>query len=266
MADEPFLAFHGVASARKMSLAMRGLPVNNFMVDALWEQAEAAGVERSAPAWEAWLAEQCPSPRDNSKRPLRAFAELALDARLGDADCSVRKTLGAVRFFVSFCDEVGLFAAASVKEATTNTAKIDAAFKALQAQSADVAALDSLDALLKTEAASGVHGVRAARPRARRRKPSLRRPPNPSLHHAWPRALSPPPRARPLPDRGRPRCPGRRRAPRPVGRDRCVVGAPLSFVLGRGLPEALPAEPARRAGRELQVHARDRVRRHVETV
>ena len=40
MDEAKFLEFHALASQRKMDLAMRGLPVPNFSIDELFEEAE----------------------------------------------------------------------------------------------------------------------------------------------------------------------------------------------------------------------------------
>ncbi len=158
MDEERFLQFHQIASARKMDLAMRGLPCER-MVDEMYEQANGRGLEPDG--WEAFVLEQLPSPRDNAVaskpvRPLQRFMQLLLESLLGDDDVDIKRFVSACRAFIAIISKCGTFAAVSVREAVINLEKIEAAQSNLA--SLGPAAI-SLDALFKHEVASGMHGA-----------------------------------------------------------------------------------------------------------
>ena len=54
--EEIFLAFHKLASQRKMDLAMRGLDVPNLSIDEMFEEAERQNVQ--SVGWGAFLRQQ----------------------------------------------------------------------------------------------------------------------------------------------------------------------------------------------------------------
>ena len=156
-ADDTFMRFHQKAQARKMDLAMRGLDCPNVLIDELYERAEAGGVAEAT--WPRFLLEQIPSPRGEEEpepRTLQRIAQCFLDSLLGGSDVHVQRFVFACKNFAGVIAELGPFAAVSVREANVNLGKIEDAQRAAAAQGAPA---NSLEALLKHESASGMHGA-----------------------------------------------------------------------------------------------------------
>lgn len=158
---EKFLAFHALASQRKMDLAMRGLDVPNFSIDDLFEESERTRLP--PPAWDGFLRQRLPSPRADpsvcaalnaaaDNRRLRHIAGLLAGCSHGDDDVDIDLYLDACYAFVRLLEDLGTFAALSVQEATNNLRKIAESSDGVRARGS------SLLALLSAEARAGVHG------------------------------------------------------------------------------------------------------------
>jgi hypothetical protein len=134
--EETFLAFHQLASRRKMDLAMRGLTVPNCSIDEMFEDAQKQRLPESA--WSSFLRQQLPSPRDEPASSdalesgaaaddcvgLRRIAELLDGCCHGQDDVDVGALVQAGTAFVKVIEGVGAFAALSLQEARANLKKI----------------------------------------------------------------------------------------------------------------------------------------------
>ena len=160
MADadqELFLQFHQLATARKMDLAMRGLPVPNVMVDEMFDAAQQQGI--TSDGWNAFVRSQFPSPRSeessaeaSAAHPLRDISKLLREAIHGD-DVDVPSLIELIRQFIVIIENLGAFASISVTEAKSNLHKIETGLKAAAGRGS------SLLGLLKSEKQSGMHGA-----------------------------------------------------------------------------------------------------------
>ena len=159
--EQKFLEFHALASQRKLDLAMRGLDVPNFSIDDLFEEAE----RRSLPnvAWNSFLREKLPSPRDDLEE--RAASEAAEDAHSlrhianllsvcchGDEDVDLDALLRMGAAFVRLLEGVGTFAALTVQEVSGNLTKIRRGCAAVGMRGG------SMLGALRAESQAGLHG------------------------------------------------------------------------------------------------------------
>jgi len=152
-ADEVLrVAFHSLARERKMSLAMRGLPVANVLADDLYDKALAAQIPEEG--WSAFVHRELPSPRTVSEgRGLERAANMLAKSLHGDDDVDVETLIEGGNEFVRFVEAMGSFAAVSVKEARVNLDKIDTAVRVSSSGG------PSMAALLEMEARTGMHGA-----------------------------------------------------------------------------------------------------------
>ena len=188
--EETFLRFHRLATNRKIDLAMRGLPVPNFLVDDLYEQAQVQGIGEDC--WIDYIYAQLPDPDDpvgaadaadaavgeasmiNSGdgssssssssrssggsagegcRALQHFAERLVASQYGANDLDVGRLLDAVKAFVISLEELGGFMALSMREVAVNVSKVEAALGCTSECAYD----RSLRALLESEILCGLH-------------------------------------------------------------------------------------------------------------
>ena len=162
--EEIFLAFHKLASQRKMDLAMRGLDVPNLSIDEMFEEAERQNVQ--SVGWGAFLRQLLPSPRSEvpadaaqpgaapaDARRLRKIASVFSECCHGEEDVDVHALVEAGRAFVGMLESVGGFAALSIQEAANNLSKITAGMQAVGARGG------SLLSILRAEVQSGIHGA-----------------------------------------------------------------------------------------------------------
>ena len=130
--EEVFLAFHQLASQRKMDLAMRGLDVPNLSIDEMFEEAQRTDVPQTA--WDVFLRRQLPSPAPiedsaasaaaDDPHHLRRVGELIAGCCHGDEDIDVHLFVEMGVAFVKVLETLGTFAALSLQEATGNLKKI----------------------------------------------------------------------------------------------------------------------------------------------
>jgi hypothetical protein len=151
---ERFLRFHQLASARKVDLASRGLPVPNTQIEDLFQQAEEMDVKSEA--WPSWLREQLASPREGEpcSHPLIDMTRRMRDAMHGDADVNVYRLIKLVRAFIVIIERLGRFASISITEAVSNVGKIEDGIAA----ASETGRGGSLIALLRSEVNAGMHG------------------------------------------------------------------------------------------------------------
>lgn len=154
MSEELFLQFHQLASARKMDLAMRGLPCN-CMVDELFDEAQQLGL--TASEWPGFVQKRLPSPRDEAAspegHPLTHIAHLLKEAMHGSDDVDVHRLVALVKEFLVVLESLGAFAAITIQEARSNLAKIEDGMQHAAGGGA------SLLGLLRSEKAAGMHGA-----------------------------------------------------------------------------------------------------------
>lgn len=151
--EAAFLKFHKVASARKMDLAMRGLPVKNAAIEDLYGQAKLM----PEAAWDEFLRCEFPSPRQNddlTSRPLMRMTDRLGLTFHGDSDLDIDAIMDAGETFIEVCRVFGgPFAALTVHEARMNLDKIKEGMREVGA------AGSSLKSVLFSEVRSGMHGA-----------------------------------------------------------------------------------------------------------